>query len=303
MDRLDELSVFVTILDAGGLARAARRLRRSPASVTRSLAALEARAGVRLVERTTRKLAATEAGRALAERARRLLADYDTAVSAEPQDAPLRGRITVTAPIVFGRRHVTPVVTAFLDDHPGVTIDLLLSDRNLDLIDEGLDVAVRIGPLADSSLIVRKVGEVRPLTVASPDYLARMGTPQTPADLAKHELVLASGRTPLSEWRYRGGDGREFAVRIAPRLTVSDVDACLAAVLAGHGVSRPLSYQAADDIAAGRLARLLRDFEPQPVPVHLVIPSARLIPARVRAFLDHAATALSALPAVRPDAR
>lgn len=303
MDRLDELSVFVAILEAGGLARAARRLRRSPAAVTRSLAALEARAGVRLVERTTRKLAATEAGRALAERARRLLADYQAAVSPEADDAPLRGRIAVTAPIVFGRRHVTPLVTAFLDAHPGVMIDLLLSDRNLDLIDEQLDVAVRIGPLADSSLIARRVGEVRPLTVAAPAYLERMGEPRTPADLARHSLVLATGRTPLSEWRFRGADGRDLAVRISPRLTVSDVDACLAAVLAGHGVSRPLSYQAADDIAAGRLVRLLRDFEPQPVPVHLVIPSARLVPARVRAFLDHAGAALSALPAVRPYAR
>ena len=302
MDRLDELSVFVAILEAGGLARAARRLRRSPAAVTRSLAALEARAGVRLVERTTRKLAPTEAGRALADQARRLLADYEAAVSPEAEDAPLRGRLTVTAPLVFGRRHVTPVVTSFLDEHPGVAVELLLSDRNLDLIDEQLDVAVRIGPLADSSLIARKVGEVRRLTVASPDYLARAGAPKRPADLNQHQTVLMVGRNQVPEWRYRGGDGREIVVRLTPRLAISDVDAGLAAAHAGHGIARPLSYQVADDLAVGRLVRLLTEFEPEPLPVQLVIPSARLTPARVRAFLDHAARRIAALPVVRPDA-
>lgn len=303
MDRLNELSVFVTILEAGGLARAARRLRRSPAAVTRSLAALETRAGVRLVERTTRKLAPTEAGRALAEQARRLLADYETAVTPEAEGAPLRGRLAVTAPLVFGRRHVTPVVTSFLDEHAGVAVELVLSDRNLDLIDEQLDVAVRIGSLADSILIVRKVGEVRRLTVASPDYLARAGAPTRPFDLSRHQIVLTVGRSQIPEWRYRGGDGREVAVRLAPRLILSDVDASLAAVRAGHGIARPLSYQVADDLAAGRLVRLLPEFEPEPLPVQLVTPSARLIPARVRAFLDHAARRIAALPVVRPDAR
>lgn len=302
MDRLDELSVFVAILEAGGLARAARRLGRSPAAVTRSLAGLEARAGVRLMERTTRRLAPTEAGLRLAEQARRVLADYQAAVTPEAEGAPLRGRIGLTAPLVFGRRHVTPVVTAFLEAHPGVSIELMLADRNQDLIDQHLDVAVRIGSLADSSLIVRKVGEVRRMTVASPDYLERMGRPRTPADLAGHATILTTGLFQSPEWRYRGGGGRETVVRLAPRLTVNDVEATLAAVREGHGIGRPLSYQVAQDLAAGRLVRLLEAYEPEPLPVQLVTPSARLTPARVRAFLDHAAASIGALPVVQADA-
>ena len=300
MDRLDELAVFVAILEAGSLTGAARRLGRSQAAVTRALAALEARARVRLVERTTRKLALTDAGLRLAEQARRVLADYAAAVSAETAEGPLHGRIAVTAPLVFGRRHVTPVVTAFLDAHPEVAVELVLSDRNLDLIDEHLDVAVRIGPLADSGLVARKVGEVRRVTVAAPAYLAHAGAPRTPADLAGRETILTTGPSQLPEWRYTGVDGREMVVKLSPRLTVSDVDATLSAARDGHGIARPLSYQVAEDLAAGRLVRLLEAFEPAPLPVQLVTPSARLTPARVRAFLDHAAAALAVLPAVRP---
>lgn len=303
MDRLDELAVFLAILEAGGLARAARRLRRSPAAVTRALATLEARAGVTLVARTTRSLAPTEAGRRLAEQARRVLADYQAAVHTEADGGPLRGKITVTAPIVFGRRNVTPVVTSFLAAHPETVVELVLSDRNLDMIDEQLDVAVRIGDLADSSLVARKVGEVRPLTVAAPDYLARAGTPQSPADLRHHQVVMATGRTQLREWRYRGAGGRETVVRLTPRLMITDVDATLAAVRDGHGVARPLSYQVDEDLAAGRLVRILREYELDPLPVQLVTPSARLTPARVRAFLDHAARQIGALAVVQPDAR
>ncbi|HEY8003762.1 MAG TPA: LysR substrate-binding domain-containing protein [Phenylobacterium sp.] len=300
MDRLDELAVFVAILEAGSLAKAASRLGRSPASVTRSLAGLESRARVRLVERTTRKLAPTDAGLRLADQARRVLADYAQAVSTETEAGPLHGRVAVTAPLVFGRRHVTPLVTAFLDAHPQVTVELVLSDRNLDLIDEHLDVAVRIGALADSRLVARKVGEVRRLTVAAPSYLARAGEPRTPGELAGHQILLTTGRSNLAEWRYPGPGGRETAVRLSPRLTVSDVDATLAAARDGHGVARPLSYQVAEDLAAGRLIAILTTYEPPPLPVQLVTPSARLTPARVRAFLDHAAAGLAALPAIRP---
>ena len=303
MDRLDELAVFVAVLDAGSLARAARRLGRSPAAVTRGLATLEARAGVRLVERTTRKLAPTEAGVALADQARRVLADYAAAVSAETATGPLRGRLGVTAPLVFGRRHVTPLVTAFLDAHPETTVELRLSDRYLDLIDEHLDVAVRIGALAASGLVARKVGEVRRVLVAAPSYLARAGTPAAPADVARHQTLFTGDRSQGAEWRFRRPDGRELAVRIAPRLTVSDVDATLAAARDGHGLAWALSYQVADDLAEGRLVRLLAEYELPPLPVQLVTPSLRLAPARVRAFVDHAAVTLSSLPVLRPEPR
>ncbi len=259
MDRLDELAVLVTVLEAGGLAAAGRKLRRSPAAVTRSLAGLEARLGVRLIERTTRRLAPTEAGRRLADQARRVLADYETAVSPEPGDGALRGRLAVTAPLVFGRRHVTAVVTSFLERHPGLGVDLRLNDRNLDMIEEGLDVAVRIGPLADSGLLVRRVGEVRRLTVAAPDYLARAGTPMRPGDLASHQVVLILTRPELEDWRFRGASEREEVVRLLPA------------------------------------------FEPAPLPVQLVAPSGRLMPPKVRAFLDHAAAELGRLPVLRAE--
>lgn len=296
MDRLDELSVFMAVLEAGGLAAAARKLRRSPPSVTRTLNALEARMGVRLVERTTRRLAPTEAGRRLTEEARRVLAAYDEAVRRE-EGGPLHGTLIVTAPVVFGRRHMTPVVGAFLDLHPQVKVELILNDRNVDLIEAGVDVALRIGALADSGLVARKVGQVRRVVVASPDYLARRGMPTKPADLAAHDVIYTASLGPAPEWRF--GGLRPQATRLAPRFTVNDVEATLSALHAGHGIGRALSYQVAEDLAAGRLARLLADHEPEPLPVQLVTPSARLAPAKTRAFLDHAAARLSGLEVLR----
>ena len=201
MDRLDELTVLVTVLEAGSLAAASRRLRRSPPSITRALAALEDRVGARLVERTTRHLTATEAGRTLAGQARAVLAGYAEAVR-DASEAPLRGTLRVTAPVVFGRRHVTPLVATFLDAQPTVTVDLVLADRNLDLVEEGLDAAVRIGPLADSSLVARRVGEVRRVLVASPEYLAARGTPRKPGDLAGHDAIFSASRPMPIEWRF-----------------------------------------------------------------------------------------------------
>ncbi|MBX6741761.1 MAG: LysR family transcriptional regulator [Acetobacteraceae bacterium] len=304
MDRLDELAVFLAVLDTGSLAGAARRLRRSPPAVTRILAGLEARAGARLIERTTRTLAPTEAGRHLAEQARHLLADYEEAMRAVAggEQAVPRGLLRVTAPIMFGQRHVTPLVASFLAAHPALRAELILSDRNLDLVEEGLDVAVRIGALPDSGLIARRVGEVRRVLVASPAYLAARGSPAVPADLARHEVVFTASRPGPLEWRFRrggAGSGREQAVRLAPRLVVSHVEAALAAALEGHGIAAALSYQVDAEIRAGRLVRLLPEYELPAVPVHLLVPSARLMPARVRLFLDHAAARLSRLEVIR----
>ncbi|UTP41363.1 LysR family transcriptional regulator [Phenylobacterium sp. LH3H17] len=293
MDRLDELAVFVAVLETGGFAAAARKLRRSPPAVTRIVAGLEARAGARLIERTTRKLNPTEAGRILAEKARGLLAAYEEALAPE-DDGPLRGLITLTAPLVFGRRHLTPVVASFLDLHPQVSVDLVLHDRNLDLIEGQIDLALRIGALADSGLVARRVGEVRRILVASPAYLARRGTPARPSDLTDHEIVLSGVLTGGTEWRFR-----DQAVRLTPRLSVNEVDAALIALRAGHGIGRPLSYQVAEDLASGALVRLLPRFEPDPLPVQLVAPS-RHVSRKVRAFLDHAVEALSGLAVIRP---
>lgn len=294
MDRLDELSALVAILETGSLAAAGRALRRSAPAMTRLLATLEERVGARLIERTSRRLHPSAAARRLAEQARRLLADYDEAVR-ETDASRVRGELRVTAPLAFGRRHVTPIVTSFLDTYPEVRVELILDDGALDLIDEGIDVAVRIGRLGDSSLVARRVGEVRRLLVASPAYLAARGMPRTPSQLARHDVVSGAAR-PL-QWRFRRA-GREQLVRLTPRLIVNEVDAMLSAVRAGRGIGRPLSYQVADDLASHSLVRLLPEYEPLPLPVHLVTPSAQRLPPRTRAFLDHAVHALASLDVI-----
>jgi DNA-binding transcriptional LysR family regulator len=297
VDRLDELAIFVAIIDEGSLAAAGRKLRRSPPAVTRALAALEERVAARLLERTTRRSRPTEAGRRLAEHARAVLAGYGDAVR-EVGAGPVRGVLRVTAPLVFGRRHIAPIVASFLDAHPGVRGELVLADRNLDLVAEGLDVALRIGPLADASLIARRVGEVRRVLIASPSYLATHAAPRTPSDLVDHDIVFTATRPGPLAWRF-GAAARSAEVRLVPRLVVNDVEATLLAVRAGRGIARALTYQVADDLASGTLVRLLPGLEPPALPVHLVVPSARHLAAKTRAFLDHAARALSTLGVIR----
>ena len=286
MDRLDELQVFLAIIDTGSLVGASQKLRRSPSAVTRSLAALEQRVGVRLFERSTRRLAATNEGQRLVTHARRLLAAYESAVC-ENLEAPPQGLLRITAPMVFGRKYMTPVVTRFLMRHPEIQVDLVLSDRNADLIDNGIDVALRIGALGDSALVARQLGTVRRVTVASPAYLQRCGEPSTPEELSQHELILGTMLRGLAEWRYRTA-AREHIVRFTPRLQVNDVEGVLSAAREGFGIARALSYQAAADLRNNSLARLLVDYEPEPIPVQLVFPSARHMAPRVRAFVDFA---------------
>ncbi len=288
MDRLDELTIFVGILDSGSLVSASRRLRRSPPAITRALNSLEDRMGLRLVERTTRRLAPTEAGSALAERARALLSDYDKLLAGAAQ-APVRGVLRITAPVQFGRRHVAPIVSAFLNEYPDVRVELSLNDRNMDLIEQGLDVAVRIGPLEDSSLVARQVGSVRRVLVASPEYLARRGIPRRPQDLVTHDTIFGMARSSAREWRF-GPPPRGATVRLSPRLLVDDVETQLQAVQAGRGIARVLSYQVQDELASGALVRLLVDFEPEPVPVNLVTSSRTNMAPKLRAFLDSAVT-------------
>jgi DNA-binding transcriptional LysR family regulator len=298
MDRLDELAVFVAILDAGSLNGAARQLQRSPPTVTRALAGLEARLGTRLIERTTRRLIPTETGRQFGADARRALAAYTEAMQPAVETAP-HGLLRITAPLIFGRRHVTPVVASFLEAYPAIQAELSLADRYLDLLEEGLDVALRIGPPVETLPEPHRLGEVRRIVVASRDYLARHGEPRVPADLTGHAVVHVIGRSSPSEWRFRAGR-HERVVHLTPRLTVNEIEAALVAVRAGHGITRVLSYQVAEEIAAGTLVRLLRDYEPPPLPVTLVAASSDA-PARVRAFLQHAVPLLSVLPVVQPD--
>lgn len=300
MDRLDELGIFVRIVEEGSLVRAAKRLRRSPPAVTRALAALEDRIGVRLVDRTTRRLAPTEAGRALYDKARAVMNDYEAA-TAGAREAPVRGLLRVTAPVQFGRRHVAPVVSRFLDAHDGVEVELLLNDRNIDLIEEGIDVALRIGPLADSTLTVRPVGHVRRLWVASPAYLKRRGTPRAPDELARHEAVLGTSRGTI-DWVFAGarrGVRRGAPMHMTGRLRVDDVETRLRAARDGRGIAQLLSYQVAEDLAAGRLVRLLQAWELPPLPVHLVTKGRAHRAPKIEAFLEFAAKRLLALQVLR----
>jgi DNA-binding transcriptional LysR family regulator len=293
MDRLDELSIFVRIVEDGSLARAASRLRRSPPAVTRALAALEARLGARLIDRTTRRLAPTEAGRLLYDKARTVLGDYE-AVTLGVREAPVRGLLRIAAPVQFGRLHVAPIVTAFLDEHADVEIELLLADRNVDLIDDAIDIAVRIGPLADSGLTARPVGELKRLWIASPAYLRKRGTPRVPTDVADHEAVFGSLRGSS-----RGPSRRSRGVRVAGRLRVDDVETRLRAVLDGRGIGQFLSYQVADALAAGRLVRLLRAFEPPAIPVHLLTKGRTNRAPKIDTFLGFAASRLQSLPVLK----
>ena len=295
MDRLDEFAIFVRIVEESSLVRAANRLRRSPPAVTRALASLEARLGVRLIDRTTRRLAPTEAGRVLYDKARIVLGDYEAATLGV-REAPVRGLLRVAAPVQFGRRHVAPIVTAFLDAHADAEVELLLNDRNVDLIDEAIDVAVRIGSLADSGLAARAVGEVRQLWVASPGYLESRGVPETPEDLVGHEAVLGTFRTAPS-WDF--ARSRRGAVRIAARLRTDDIETRLGAVREGRGIGQFLSYQVADDLEAGLLVRLLRAYEQQAIPVHLLTKGRTNRAPKVDAFLDFAARRLLALPVLK----
>ncbi|MFC7297320.1 LysR family transcriptional regulator [Herminiimonas aquatilis] len=297
MDRLDELEVFIAIMDTGSLIGASRKLRRSAPAVTRLLGSLEQRIGTRLLERTTRHLAATEAGTRLLQHARQVLSEYEQAVQEDPS-APMRGTLRVTAPVVFGRRHVAPIVNSYLDLYPEMRVELVINDRNIDLIDEGIDIAVRIGPLADTSLVARRVGQVHSVLVASPDYIKRRGKPRLLADLSSHDVIFNSGFGSASEWRFRV-NGRDQVVPLTPRLTVNEIDAVLLSAKAGRGVARLLSYQVADELANGSLVRIFPKMETAMLPVHLVLPSARLMALKSRAFIDHAVARFSELRVIQ----
>jgi DNA-binding transcriptional LysR family regulator len=308
MDRTDAIAVFIAVADQGSFAAAARRLGRSPASVTRAVADLEARLGVRLLTRTTRAVSTTEAGQRFLGGAKRVLADLDEIErAAAGQGTAPRGELRLTAPILFGRLHVLPIVTEFLDRFPEVQAALALVDRPVDLVEEGLDVAVRIGALGESSAVATRVGALRRIVVAAPDYLARRGTPQRPADLTDHDVVAFSGIAGVEHWVFREAAG-DVNVAIRPRLVVSTAEAAIDAARAGFGLTRVLSYQAARDVARGSLLRVLPGYEGDEVPIHLVYPGGRHPPPKLRAFLDFTTPRLrrrcaAITRAVYPDAK
>ena len=286
MDRFEAMRTLVAAVDSGSLSAASRALNTPLPTVSRRVSDLEAHLGAQLLVRTSRKLILTEAGEAFVAVARRLLDDLGDAERAASGEyrAP-RGELLVTAPIIFGKLHVAPIIHAFLGAYPDVTVRLVLSDEVIDLVEAHVDVAVRIGRLPDSDLIARQMGHVRWLICASPDYLARRGEPATPEALADHDCIAFEGLQTFRNWSIGGGVvARSVAIR--PRFSTNTADAVVEAAAAGLGIARVISYQAAAAIAAGRVTTILRDFATDPIPVNLVHRSQRVQPLKRRAFLD-----------------
>ena len=294
MDRFDSLRVFVSVATHGSFAEAARRLRLSPSVVTRAIADLENRLGLTLLHRTTRSVRLTERGEIYLESSQRILADVDASdARVRGANATPRGLLTITAPILFGRLHVLPIVSKTLKAHGELAIRLSLSDRYTHLADEGVDVAVRIGALADSSLMAAKLGHVTRVLVASPAYLEARGVPRTPDDLVDHDIVAFENVDATNEWRF---DADRKTVRLSPRLMVNSADAAIAAAESSLGITRALSYQVREGVMSGRLALVLADRMPETLPVNAVFPARRQASANLNAFLDTARSHFKAHP-------
>ncbi len=289
-DRLDTIEIFVAVAEHGSFAEAARRLHKTPAAVTRAVAALEEQLHTRLLNRTTRSVALTDEGTRYLEVCRRLMAVNDELEGLESRDETQpRGRLNVTTPTAFGRLHVLPSITRFLDRFPLIDMRVQMMDRPLSLIDEGQDVGVRLGHLSDSSLRAVRVGQVHLAVFASPDYLARRGTPKTPQDLRHHSTISCAPISPIADrWSFDGAKGIG-AVPVHPRLIVSSAEAAADAAASGLGITHIICYLAAECVAAGSLVRILTEYEPPPIPIHVVHPAGNFVPAKVRLFVDHLA--------------
>jgi DNA-binding transcriptional LysR family regulator len=296
MDRIDAMKVFVAVLDEGSLAGAGRKLGRSPAAVSRALAVLESRVGVQLLHRTTRSSRLSEAGERFAAACRRVLTDLEEAdvLAAGERSAP-RGTLTLTAPLVSGEEVLRPILDDFLDAYPTVSAKLYLLDRPVNLIDEGIDAALRIAHLPDSSMVAIRVGEVRRVIAAAPSYLARHPRIHEPDDLAKQQIIAFS-QFGVDSWSFPPVHGSTIprTVQFMPRLVVNTVRAAVASAIEGHGLTRLLSYQVAEHVRDGRLRILLRSDEHTPLLVHVVTPQGRLSVPKVRAFVDFVVAPLRA---------
>jgi DNA-binding transcriptional LysR family regulator len=294
MDRLEAMSVLLAVVEAGSLSAGARRLGVPLATVSRKVSALEAHLKTRLLTRSTRHLALTDAGRSYVAACKRILEDLGEAErAASGEYAAPRGDLILTAPVVFGRMHVLPIVVDFLSAYPEINIRMVLADRIVHLLDDHVDLAVRIGPLVDSSFFALRVGTIRRVLCGSPAYFARHGTPTHPRDLEAHAAITFDGLMPSQSWSFADGK-RDLTVAVRTRLTVNTAEAAIDAARMGLGLTRVLSYQIADAVRAGTLVRALEDFERETWPVSLVYPAQGLLPIKLRAFLDFAAPRLKA---------
>lgn len=299
MDRFHLMSVFVAVAEAEGFAAGARRLSMSPPAVTRAIATLEEQLGVKLFNRTTRYVRTTEAGQRYLTDARRILADLDAAdeaaagINAEP-----RGHLTITAPVMFGRMHVMPGIINYLERYPDTEVSAVFLDRVVNLLEEGIDVGIRIGELPDSTMQALPVGAVRIVTCASPEYLSEHGSPRHPGELEEHSIIASSAGNNAVNWRFHQPRD-SWSQRLKPRLSVTSNDAAIEAAIQGLGITRLLSYQVAPFISAGKLKVILEDYEPPPRPVNIVHREGRFSSARVRAFIDLLAERLRADPSIQ----
>jgi DNA-binding transcriptional LysR family regulator len=288
MDRFDTIAAFVAVIENDGFAPAARKLGLSPSAVTRLVADLEERLGVRLMNRTTRSISLTDAGARFLERGKRILSDLAEAeLAAENERGEPTGRLVVTAPLIFGRLHVAPLLCNFMTTYPKVRVELMLGDRNAHLVEDGIDVAVRIGELTDSADIARKVGETRRVVVASPRYLARGGVPQKPADLCSHQLIAFSALTSPRRWRFGSGHGA-CEIDVEPSYVTNSADAAIWHAAHDGGLTMALSYQVSDHLNAGTLQVVLERFEPPALPIQFVYANSRLLSVKVRSLIDMA---------------
>jgi DNA-binding transcriptional LysR family regulator len=290
MDRIDAMKVFVAVLDEGSLAGAGRKLGKSPAAVSRAVAFLEAHVGVQLLHRTTRSLHISEAGERYAVACRRMLVDLEEAdiVAAGERSAP-RGTLTVTAPVTAGELILRPILDGFMDAFPTVSVRLIMLDRPVNLIDEGIDVALRISHLADSTLVATRIGDVRRVVAASPRYLARHPAIEQLSDLARHQIV-AMTHFGLDSWSFPpvAGSSIPRTVQFTPKFIVNSIRAAVCSAVEGRGVTRMFSYHIAAEVEAGELRIILEKDEHEPLPVHLISPHGRLSVPKVRAFVDYA---------------
>ncbi|WP_395019559.1 LysR family transcriptional regulator [Dongia sp.] len=293
MDRLEAVEIFVAVAEAGSFVGASRQLGRSPAAMTRAVAGLEDRLGIRLFNRTTRAVAMTDAGARYLERARRALAEFsELELSAAGEQQVPQGLLTVTAPEMFGRLHILPIVQAYMAEYRQVDVSLLLLNRIVSYIDEGIDLGLRIAQLPDSSLQAVLVGEVQRICCASPDYVAAHGLPRRVQDLSRHAVIATTGVRPVADrWNFERR-GQTVSVPIQPKLAVNSVQAALDAAVAGGGIVRLLSYQTAIAEAEGKLVRVLEDEPQPPVPVHIVHPAGRHLAIKARLFIDRAVGSL-----------
>lgn len=295
MDRLDEIRAFAAVADARSFTQGARKLDVSGAQVSKLVARLENRLGARLLNRTTRDVSLTDTGQAYLERARDLLENFDALESSVRDQSGPSGNLKVSAPVSFGKNQLTPALLEFARGCLAVSLDVTFSDRMVNLVEEGFDVAVRIGHLTDSSLVARRLAAVRMITCASPEYLAAAGVPRTLAEMGGHEAILDTNARDATLWRF-GRRGEVQEVRVHGRLKFNGAEACVEAAVKGFGVVRTPAFAAAEALRTGRLVPVLCDFEPEEIHVHVVYPHARHLAAKVRAFVDFLAKRYSGEP-------